>query len=40
LSELFDVGEELVAALLCVLEMASALFDIYICPLINYGYRG
>ena len=30
LSEPFDVGEELVAALLRVLEMVSALFDIYI----------
>jgi hypothetical protein len=28
LSEPFDVGEELVAALLCVLEMVSALFHI------------
>ena len=40
LSELFDVSEELVAALLRVLETVSALFDIYICPLINYGHRG
>lgn len=30
LSEPFDVGEELVAALLRVLETVSALFDIYI----------
>lgn len=30
LSEPFDVGEELVAALLRVLEMASALFHIYV----------
>jgi hypothetical protein len=30
LSELFDVGEKLVAALLCVLEVASALFYIYV----------
>jgi hypothetical protein len=30
LSEPFDVGEELVAALLCILETASALFPIYV----------